>query len=129
MNIGIGDEWEMVNNKIKTQWIGENLTIWLLALITYYWFLEHNNFITIIFLILSGIVLVVFYVLRKKGILANTYIQDNDSNDKLTQAFSVIVLQIFGLYARDTGTGKGIFYFTFLAISITDMIGRYKKLK
>lgn len=118
----------MVNNKIKTQWIGENLTIWLLALITCYWFLEHNNFITIICLILSGIVLVVFYVLGKKGILADIYTKNNDSNDKFIQVLSVIVLPIFLIYARDTGTGKGIAYFTFFAFSITNMIMQYKNL-
>ncbi|WP_097027094.1 hypothetical protein [Clostridium peptidivorans] len=119
----------MINNKkVRKQLIGENLTIWLLALLTYYGLMEHNNFITIIFLILFVAVSVVFNVLGKKGILANIYIRHNDSNDKFIQVCSVIVLQIFALYARDTGTGKGIFYFTFFALSITDMIRQYKKL-
>lgn len=121
---------KMIHNKrYRIQWIGENLIIWLLALITCYWFLEHNNFITIICLILSGIVLVVFYVVGKKGILANIYTKNNDSNDKFVQVLSVIVLPIFIIYARDAGTGKGIAYFAFFAFSITDMIMQYKKIK
>ena len=111
------------------QWLIQILTQWLLWLIVFYWFMEHNNFLTIIFMVLCVITTLIFNTLVKKGILLNIFEKNKDSNDRIIEIVGSLVLFIFAFYVRDTGTGRSIFYFTFFIFSLFYIVGQYKKLK
>lgn len=115
--------------KNRIQWLGQILTFCFLLLMVFYSFMKHDNFLTIIFMILFIVTRRIFNILVKKGILFNIFQNNDDSNDKFVQIAGAIILYLFAFYARDTGTAKSIFYFTFIIFSIFYIVGQYKKYK
>ncbi len=93
----------------------------------FYSFVEHDNFLTIILLILISTITLIFSILGKKRIIFNIFREVNDLDVKIIQFLGAILCTLFATYARYKMIEKNVFYVIFLIFSLCYMFWQYKK--
>ncbi|AVP55910.1 hypothetical protein K144313037_p10580 (plasmid) [Clostridium tetani] len=114
------------NKKIIMQWLGESILKWVIYLLMFYSFVEHDNFLTIIFLILIFIITLIFNILRKRCIIFNIFKKDNAREAMILPYIGMVLCTLFAAYARYKMIEKNVFYVIFVIFSLCYMFWQYK---
>ncbi|WP_027624514.1 hypothetical protein [Clostridium lundense] len=115
------------NKKVRTQWAGEALLNFILYFLTFYFFIKHDNFRTIILLILIYITALILDVLRKKCIIYNILPKDIGSGVKIILVSGSVICVRIASYARYKTINEGGFYFIFFTLYLIYTIWEYKE--
>ncbi|KHO31638.1 hypothetical protein OR62_14145 (plasmid) [Clostridium tetani] len=114
------------NKKIIMQWLGESILKWVIYLLMFYSFVEHDNFLTIIFLILIFIITLIFNILRKRCIIFNIFKKDNIGEVMILPCIGMGLCTLFAAYARYKMIEKNVFYVIFVILSLCYIFWQYK---
>lgn len=114
-----------MNKKILISWLLESIVTWILFLLMFYWFVEHNNFLTVIFIILIIIKFFIFSILRKKNIIFNIFRKDNIREVMILPYVGMSLCTLFAAYARYKMIEKNVFFVIFTISFICYMLWEY----
>ncbi|MBP1866261.1 hypothetical protein [Clostridium tetanomorphum] len=109
-------------------WLAETLISLILYLLMFNSFIENNNFLTIIYIILISVTIFIFYILRKKYVVVNESTKLGKSDIKIIPALGMIFCVVVASYARYKIIEKNFFYIVFCIISVVYIILMYKNI-